>query len=185
MPLTLDQTDIDDIIMDATEARLLKYLETDISDDAKAGLVRAGKLQDDPTTKKINILLHPGGEEYKNTLNTRNSPSAGKYVESTYTIGQGGSGFYLHYVKAEFQLFYSNEPNRIVSRKKSTLVMARAKHAIMTWDAAAEIGHADSFGEYVYDQQVVGQWLFEGGGDGDYNWRGWMVIEFLTEQSFQ
>src|SRR5436190_15928771 len=107
MPLVLSETDIDDMIMDATEARLLKYLKTDVSDDAKAGIVRLGKLQDDPTTQKINILLHPGGEEYKNTLNVHNSPSWGKYVESAYTIGDGGSGFYLHYVKAEFQLFYT------------------------------------------------------------------------------
>lgn len=185
MPLTLTDTDIDDMIMDATEARLVKYLKTDVSDDAKAGIVRLGKLQDDPTTQKINILLHPGGEEYKNGLNTHTSPSYGKYIDSSYTIGAGGSGFYLHYIKVEFQLFYTNEPNRTVSRKKSTLVMARAKHAIMTWDAAAQIGAADSFGEYVYDQQVVDHWLFEGGGDGDFNWRGWMIIEFLTEQQFQ
>ncbi len=185
MALNLDQTDIDDMLMDATEARLLQLLRTDVSDDAQAGLVRAGKLQDDPTTKKINILLHPGGEEYKNGLLTRNSPSDGKYVDSTYWIGGGGGNFQAHYIKVELQLFYSNEPNRKVSRKKSTLVLARVKHALNTWDVAAEIGVKDSFGESVYDLQVKDNWLFEGGGDGDFNWRGWLVIEFLTEQNFQ
>lgn len=186
MALNLDETDIDDMLMDATEARLLQYLRTDVTDDAQAGLVRAGKLQDDPTAKKINILLHPGGEEYKNGLQQHGQGySNAKYVDSTYYIGDGGGDFQRHYIKVELQLFYSNEPNRKVSRKKSTLVMARAKHALKTWDVAAEIGVKDSFGEYVYDLQVLDNWLFEGGGDGDFNWRGWLVIEFLTEQSYQ
>lgn len=181
MALNLDQTDIETLLMDATEALLRNALLTTQTDDAKAGVVRAGKLQDDPTTKKINILLHPGGEEYKNTLNRHTSPEQGKYVPSAYTIGGGGSAFYLHYIKIELELFFSNSPNRSDSRKKSSLVMSRAKRVLNTWDVGRLVPK-DDFGEHAYDLQVLDHWLFEGGGDGDFNWRGWLVVEFLTEQ---
>jgi len=181
MALDLDQTDIVTLLMDATEVRLRTKLIDEVSDDAKAGLVRAGKLQDDPTTKKINVLIHPGGEEYPDHINSHQSPGYGHYIESTYTIGDGGTKFYLRYIKIEFQLFYSNSPNRSDSRKKSQLVIDRAKRIMDTWDVGREVPK-DDLGEHAYNVQTLSQWLFEGGGDGDFNWRGWMIVEFSTEQ---
>lgn len=183
MALNLSQSDCVNLLMEASVTRLQTFVMDTITDDAKAGLVRAGKLQDDPTDRKINILAHPGGEEYKDTLNRHNSPASGKYVESPYWIGEGGGGFYLRYLKLEFQFFFPNSPSRDDAQKKSQLVIDRCKHCLMTWDVGSEVP-TDDLGEHAYDLQVLDQWIFEGGGDGDFNWRGWMVIEFLTEQDF-
>lgn len=179
--LNLSQTDIVNLVIDALNVRLNDYLKDNQTDDAKAGLIRPGKLQDDPTKYKISILIHPGGEEYPDGMNVHNSPSYGKFIDNVYTIGGGGSKFYLRYVKLEFQMFFTNSPNRDDQRKKAQLVMDRAAHHIDVWDVGREVPK-DDLGEHAYDLQVVKQWLFEGGGDGDFNWRGWLVVEFLTEK---
>ncbi len=183
MALNLSDTSVVNLIVDATVDYIKLRVLTNITDAAKAGLVRAGKLQDDPTTRKINILIHPGGEEYPDVLNTNLGAGAGKYVESAYTMGSNsgnGTVFWRRRLKIEYEIFFSNEALRSDARSKAQMVIDRTRHALLLWDIGA-LRLKDTLGEYPYDLQVLKQWIFEGGGDGDYNWRGWLVVEFLTE----
>lgn len=179
--IDLDHTSIVNIVMDATVERLVQRLRVQVDDGAKAGLIRAGRLQDDPTNKKINVLIHPGGSDYPDEINTNTSPSAGMFVPGTYTIGGGyGSVFWRRYIQIEFQVFFSNESSRNTARTKAQVVMSRTHNALLTWDIGRETVK-DSFGEKAYDKQVIKAYMDEGGGDGDWNWRGFIVLEYLTE----
>lgn len=174
------QTSVLNLLLDGTADLLRDHLLTQVDDDSKAGLVRTGKLQDDPTSRRVNILIHPGGEEWQDKINTDGS-SAGKYVDNAYTIGGDYGGVYWRRrVKAELQMFFTNEASRDTARIKAHVVLSRALNALLTWDVGKQIPQ-DSFGEKVYDLQITGSWLREGGGEGDFNWRGEMRIEFLTE----
>lgn len=181
MPLTLDHTSVVNLVLDATVELLVQKLRVSQDDDAKAGLVRAGRLQDDPTNKKINVLLRPGGQEYPDELNTDTSNSAGKYVPNAYWIGGPHGGMYWkRYIKIEFSIFFSNEASRDTARTKAQIVMGRTHNALLTWDIGRALPR-DSFGEHAYDLQVMKSFLDEGGGDGDWNWRGFLVMQYLTE----
>ena len=48
------------------------------------------------------------------------------------------------------------------------------------WDIGNEVA-LDDFGEFAYALQVCETWIREGGGEGDYNWRGEMRIEAMTQ----
>jgi len=173
------QTSIQEILIEAVSARLVKKLITDIdpTDSALAKLIRPGKLQDDPTTKKINILVSPGGEEWKDILNEH--PQG---LEDAWEIGSPyGATAYKRRFIVDLQLFYSNE-TRGNARKKTHLVMARANHALSTQHFAG-LG-PDSFGESAYRCIVCHQHVLEGGGDGDFNWRGKLHIEYWTNIVF-
>jgi len=174
------QTGIVNILLEATAERLLQKLLTDVTDESKAGLVRTGKLQDDPTSRKVNILIHPGGEDWPDKLSVDGS-GVGKHVENAYTIGGAYGGiFWRRRALIEIQMFYTNESDRDTSRMRSHVVLSRAHHALNTWDVGRETPK-DDFGEKAYDLQVVQSWLREGGGEGAFNWRGEIRIEFLTE----
>lgn len=179
MALDLDDTNIVDMIIESTVTRLENKLKVAPDDDAKAGLVRAGRLQDDPTNKKINILIHTGGDAWPDELS--DNASGPTFHSETYSIGGPyGSIIFRRRIRIEFSLFYENELSRIVSRKKALTVLHRAQNALLTWDVGREIG-CDDFGERAHEKQIVKMWLNEGGGPGDFNWRGELWVEFITE----
>lgn len=179
MALTLDDTSIVNILMDATVEHLKAKLLTDVVDDAQAGLVRSGRLQDDPNNKKVNILIHSGGEEWPDVLNTPAYASMGM-TAPTYIIGGPSAGSYWRRrFRVELQIFFTNDSNRNNARMKSFVALQRAHHALRTMGLAAI--PADSFGEKAHMLQVFDQHLDEGGGEGDFNFRGEIKIEFLTE----
>ena len=43
----------------------------------------------------------------------------------------------------------------------------------------------DSFGERAYAVQVYKLYVEEGGGEGDYNWRGCIMVEYFTMKEFE
>lgn len=178
--VNLDHVSIANSLMDATVDRLRLKLREEQDDQARAGLVRAGKLQADPTDKKVNVLIHPGGEEWPDILNTDTGESAGMYVPATYEIGglYGGT-FWRRRFRVELSIFFSNETSRDNSRQKALVVLHRAHNALLTWDVGREVGR-DDFGEHAYALQVTKMNIREGGGDGDFNWRGDLWLEFLT-----
>jgi len=182
MALNLDETCITDNLIEALEVLLTANLITGITDDAKAGLVRAGLLQDDPTLKKINILIHPGGEDWPDILNT--NVNGQDLHAPTYTIGgEYGSSYWRRRFNIQLDIFLTAESTRSTARKKAQLVLHRSHNAIAKWKVGrvSEGGVAvDSFGEHAWAVQSVEMWLREGGGEGDYNWRGNIKIEVMT-----
>lgn len=174
MALTLDSTSAVDLIMQAVADRLALFMITNATDDARAGLVRTGLLQDDPTNKRINILIHPGGPSYLDGFVTGEDGIPQHYINASY-----GGSFYKRHIRVEFSLFFTQESSRDNARKKALVAMARARHAIETLDISSV--DRDSFGERPFEQHIIQEHVYEGGGEGDYNWRGEMVVKFLTE----
>jgi hypothetical protein len=166
------------LLIEGILSRLEQMLQLTIDDDARAELIKVGLLQDDPTVKKINVTIHTGGEAWPDVLNTNDSgPDA---YAPTYTIGGSyGSQFWRRRFRVEFNIFFAGT-SRDDARKKSLLLLSRALHGLVTWDVSGEIA-TDSFGEHPYIIQVAQSWIEEGGGEGDYNWRGEMRLEFITE----
>jgi hypothetical protein len=177
MSLNLASTSILNSLIDATKSRLEQYLKTDITDDAKANLVRAGELQQNPLPTGINILVHFGGEAWPDVLNT-DGRSAGKWADFAYEIGGGGIMWRRRFL-IELSLYFPNEKDRDVARMKTHVVISRAINALLTWKPGETVPQ-DSFGESVYDIQVCESCISEGGGVGTFIWRGDLKVEFLT-----
>ncbi len=180
MAFILDETSCIDLLKHALVDRLAIKLLSEVTDSAKAGLVREGRLQADPTTKKSNILIRPGGKTWPDVLDTQGR-AGGMGSDSPYSIGGPyGSSFHRRRVDVQLQLFYSNDTNREKAQQKADLTMSRIYHTIMTWEPRREV-EPDSFGESVWGVQILENELTEGGGTGAFNWRGHVIVEFLTE----
>jgi len=180
MPYTINQTSAIDLLKQALVDRVALKLLIEPTDSAKAGLVREGRLQADPTAKKSNILIHPGGRDYPDKLDTSGIAS-GAGATSPYSLGgPWGSVFWRKRVRIELLLFFSNDSNRQQSQQKADLTISRLFNAILTWDARTAVP-ADSFGEALWQVQILESEMTEGGGQGAFNWRGNIIVEFLTE----
>lgn len=177
-PITPEETSIVNILMQAIVDKLTSDLifvpDPDISAEAEAvaGLVRAGKLQADPTIAGINILVHPASEEWPNEL----------YKTSqgvTYEIGgpipafQWSAKFYI-----ELKLFFNQELERTTAQIKAQVVLSRAHRAIMRMNATMRDLPKDDFGGKAITVEVVDSFLREGGGVREFIWRGKMRVQF-------
>jgi hypothetical protein len=173
--VTLDNTDIHDILMTGTADLLELMLDTNISDDAKANVVRPGRLQEDPTENIISVTIHPGMDRWHDEINKEDE---GPLLHlSTYTIGGQDQYWWRRFI-VKFDAFFTGG-TRDESRRKMQLVFQRANHALITWDVAAETAK-DDYGESAQYIQVRDEWMREGGGEGDFNWRGEIFFEVLT-----
>lgn len=178
MASQLDDISIINLLIDAMADRLITKMQIQATDEAKAGLIRAGKLQDDPTLRKVNILIHPGGIDWPDILNTENNGPG--LAGPTYSIGGAfGSAFFRRRFIIEIQVFYPNDTSRVSTRTRALVVLSRIHNALFTMRVG--MVSTDSFGETALQIQILESYLREGGGDGDFNWRGQMVVEFLTE----
>ena len=138
MALRLNETSITSNIVEGLETMLNEELIDNVSDDAKVGLIRAGLLQADPTIKKINILIHPGGEDWPDMLNT--NKEGPDMFGPTYTIGgEFGSSFWRRRFRIQLDMFFTRESDRENARKKAQLVVARAHSALVKWDIGKNI----------------------------------------------
>lgn len=174
--MSLDEITFHELVIDRTTRLLENATRTFVVDEARAGLVRPGKLQDDPTTKKINILIHPGGREHPDEIDRA------RFGDQVYEIGGGhhyNSVFWIRRFKVELVMFFENIRRRSDARIRAHLVLARAMRELMTQDLS-EIG-ADDFGESAWMVEVCQSYLEEGGGDSDLNWRGIMLVEYFTQ----
>lgn len=170
------------VLMVAVVDRLTQVLITDADDDAKAGLVRAGKLQDDPTLARINLLIHPGDDKWPHTLNISTEGPA--MFAPTYEIGGGlpgrsfqGSVSLKRRFIVEMKLFFDGEVYRLRAQKRANAVLSRALWALYTMLIPNTI---DDFGETASMIQIVDNYIHEAGGEGEFIWRGAINLEFMT-----
>jgi len=176
--MVLSQTALPDSIIEAAGVLLNAALIGDV-EDVKAGLVRPGLLQEDPQEDTINVLIHTGGEEWPDVV-SMGDDNRGITSPYPYVLGSIGAGYWRRRFVAEIRIYFVGEPTRESARQKSLLVLARAHHALATWDVGRAVSR-DSFGEAAVMPQVNKEWIEEGGGDGDYNWNGEIWFEVLTE----
>lgn len=171
------------VLMDAVINRLSEEMIDNATDDIKAGLVRAGKLQADPTDTKITLLIHPGGRDFPHILNTQEGGPG--MTAPDYEIGGGlpdrsfqGSVFTRKRLVVELELFYPREQYRQRAQLKANAVLSRAVWAIWSMNVPFEM---DDFGEQATGQfQVLNHYIEESGGKGTFIWRGEIQVEFMT-----
>lgn len=159
------------LLIDTMNDRLNEVLIGETVDSTKAGLVRAGKLQTDPTDAGINILIHTGDEDWPDELyiNQRGIQAP------TYEIG--GNQWWMRRFVIELTLFFDGEDNRIVAQQKALIIYSRAQKALTTMDIPT---YEDSFGEQPQMIQLRKSFIREGGGEGTFIWEGKLFVEFLT-----
>lgn len=155
--------------MDETLNTVLIDLVFDV--DTQAGLVRPGKLQDDPTDAGTNILIHRGNETWMDELNV-NNPAIDA---PTYEIG--GTEWWWRRFIIQKNLFFDNENERSIARNKANVIDARLQQALRRMEIPDE---EDDFGEVALFLQVCKSYLREGGGEGTFIWNGETYVEFLT-----
>lgn len=158
-------------LMDALVDRLQEKLVGETYDVTKAGLVRAGKLQADPTDNLINILVHEGGEEWFDELRVEQDG----FGALPYEIG--GVEWWMRRFVIELTLFFDNENEREVARDKAMIIYSRARKATYGTEIPTD---ADGFGEQAHMLQIRKGWIREGGGEGTFIWEGKLFVEFLT-----
>lgn len=173
------------VLSEAVVDRLATVMITEATDDAKAGLVRAGKLQDDPTSARINLLIHPGDNQWPHTLNTTvEGPSM---FAPTYEIGGGipdrsfqGTVTFRKRFMVELKLFFDGEIYRLRAQKRANAVLSRAIWALLSMQIPSLV---DDFGESASQIQIVDHYIHEAGGEGEFIWRGSIFLEFMTNMA--
>lgn len=174
------------VLMEAVIDHLQTVLIDDATDDIQAGLVRAGKLQDDPTDTKITILVHPGGKDFPHVLNKENEGPA--MHAPVYEIGGGvpgrsfqGSAFHRRRLVIQLSLFFPREQYRLRAQLKANAVLSRTLWGLYTLDVPYEM---DDFGEQATGQfQILDNYIEESGGEGTFIWRGEIQMEFMTSMT--
>ena len=174
-------TSILNVLSDGVTAWLQQELadsvEGDIAgDNAKAGLVQAGKLQQDPTLTLINIMVHPGGDDWPHELNKQDD-GPGLYGPTYEMGGQYAAEEWRRRFLIQLNMFFQGEYDRDVARAKAQVVLSRAQHALRRMPIPATV---DDFGESAYAISTDSGYITEGGGEGTFIWRGELKIEFLT-----
>lgn len=161
-------------LMDTAVEHLTDRLLTDVSDDTKAGLVRAGKLQEDPTVRRIILLMRPGGQAYPHVLSTLNNG----LQTPAYLIG--GGAYWRRRFILEVECYFAGEVFRDVARTNAQVVLSRAHAALTSLPLPSSV---DSFGEHAIQLQVEKAFMQEGGGPGNFIHKGEIWFEVLTERA--
>ena len=199
----MTQISILNVLMEHMEAWLYQQLVTDVEeeDDTALGLIKVGKLQDDPTILMKNLMIHPRTKSPNDNEDEWHTPHIDGYngvhgIDTAYLIGGGYHAYWWRKFRLEFQLFFLDEQNRNVARRKSNVIISRSEHAIHTmpmpiWDGeTGELSdgtgendtQTDSFGESPSLVLITATHEREGGGPGDFIWRVEMTVEWLTEK---
>lgn len=170
---------ISNIIIDNVNTYLTTVLqdEVDVNDDTRAGLVRPGLLQDDPTRYKVSVLTFPNDPDsetsWMNEIVATNANGA-DMNPPPYEIG-GGEMWYRRFT-TQLELFYRTKVKRDESRELSGVVLARAELAIAQQPLNLP---SDDFGEEAIQVRVMKSSIAQGGGEGQFIWHckiWWQVL---------
>jgi hypothetical protein len=169
--MAYDEQSIINELIDQMEVTMNDVLITSVVDETRAGLIRAGKLQDDPTITQINLLIHRGKEEWPDVLKMDTDP----FYSPVYEIG-GVQWWWRRFI-IEMSFFFDGEIDRAVARNKGNIVLPRAQKSLINLPMPQGV---DDFGESCHGLQIRKAWLSEGGGEGEFIWRGEIWVEVLT-----
>lgn len=161
------------VLMDDSVDHLALKMIIEVQDETKVGLVRSGRLQSDPTVYKLNITLHPGGTDNPDC----SLPKGYAGIDAAFYMPNGA--YWLRKFYAEFEMFFVGETERDEARTKANVVMSRARAAMMGFPLP---NYRDAFNEGAILRCFVTKIeLSEGGGPGNFIWRGKLHFEFLTD----
>lgn len=162
------------MVMDQTRDWLSQKLITEVGDESRAGLVKVGKLQDDPTVAITNIMIHTATKERPHQLNA-NMPNTGVYAPN-YTTPEGV--FRRRMFSCELQFYFDGEFDRDEARRKANAILSRLEYAL----GDMPLGFHDDFGEVAFMLQTQTSYIEEGGGDGTYIWKGCVDFDVYTDR---
>lgn len=181
------------MIIDHVVQRLQERLIDDVTDETQASVVRAGKLQDDPTRGNgINVLIWPSEDEDPDELYTNERKEG--FLSPTYEMG--GGSYYMR--RFEIQTIFHfrglrGEEGRIEARKNAQVILSRIRHTLLSMNSSQSTSASDlplhpttgqpkdDFGETAVFVQIDEFYLSEGGGTGHFIWKGAIKFSFLTE----
>lgn len=137
--------------------------QIDISDPTKAGIVREGPLQDDPTKYHVSVLTYPNDPDHEDQWLSEvtagsNSPPLGTPLVTTYEIG-GGEMWYERFCTT-LELFWKSDVNRDTALELSAVVLNRARAALRRMP----VPYVDDFGTTSLDLRVMKHQMIPSGG---------------------
>lgn len=164
--------------------QLFTKLSTEITeeDGTKVGLVKVGRLQDDPTVFMKNVMVRPN----KDKPDAVHTHQENKYDAPAYLIGGGYHAHWWRRFIAEFQLFYDPDVSRDEAYERSEIILARARNVLSTmplpvFQVEGVDSQTDTFGESPIEFTVTHMLTKENGGPGSFIWRCEIGVEVLTE----
>lgn len=183
------------LLVDALETVLLKECQTDVdpSDDSRAYLVRAGRLQANPVTNVVSILIHPNDpndpdgwrheivSENPTTMQNPWGGAAFRVPLGLYEVG-GGEHWWRRFT-VELTMYWMHKGlNRSTALELSHRVLGRAESAIKegraTFGPLKDDWNEQPWGWYVRRSRCVER----GGPDVAWIWDGKLWVEFGTEK---
>lgn len=171
-----------DLIIDAVNDNLVKELRTLVSEDdpSRAGLVRAGQLQDNPLKFGISVLTFTNDKDDPKTWpHAVTSGTGEKLVSNPFSYEIGGGEFWYRRFSTQILQFWPPNTSRELSRRYAGNVLARAEYAIKTTPLG--IG-PDDLGEAPIQIYLASSFNKEGGGGSQFIWRGDIYWQCLTER---
>lgn len=175
---------MDEILVNLTE-ELVLVEDTDLADElddsyeAIAGLVRKGRLQDDPTVYGIIILVHPANEDHNEILYDRHEHNGFRIPQPVEIGGTTPVYYWVKPIIIEFEMFFEQELEREVAQVKAQVVLSRARKAVHLLNNRFRDIPVDDFGEKPFALLPQSAYLREAGGPGTFIWRGEMVVWVL------
>ena len=175
-------TSILNLIIDAAIDKLVEDLSTNISDETKAGLIRDGRLQDDPTQYGITVLAYPNDpydETWIHTVAKGKEHNLLGLDVPPYEIG-GGEMWWRRFT-AQLVMFFEPDVNRHEARMRAMVVLSRAEWSLSNL-SIGDLG--DTFGERGHKVFVVRSYTRHSGGTGTYIWKGMVNFVALTSKEY-
>jgi hypothetical protein len=177
-------TSIFGLIVDSINTQLEAELRDKIPDNdpTKAGLVRPGLLQDDPTVFRISVLtfendpVEPNSWPHEIVSDNPDRP----HNPPPYQIG-GLVEMWWRRFKVELKMFFPSAVDRQTSRLYGGIVLARAERALSQTPLPMM---ADDFGEGAIQVRCMKSTLVQGGGEGQFIYDGYIWCQVLTEKDY-
>lgn len=178
-------TSIISSLIHAANDALFAAMETELdsNDETRAGLVRIGKFQDNPTKYGLAILTHSNDPDNPGTW-LHSALGAGGltlHVQSDllppYQIG-GGEFWYRRFT-TQIVFFCKPTATRDRASDLANIILRRAEHTLKNVDFSS-IG-PDSFGESPMVLHLAQSENLENGGVGQFIYKGFVKWQVLTE----
>jgi len=168
------------MIIESVNDHLTELLQDDVdtSDSTRAGLVRPGLLQDDPTRFKVSVMTFPNDPDadgqWRHEIVVPNANGA-EHNPPPYELG-GGEMWYRRFT-VQLEMFFSTRITRDNARQLAAVIISRAERSVALAPVALGI---DEFGEEPLQTRVMSSTLTQGGGEGQFIWYGKIWFQVLT-----
>jgi hypothetical protein len=168
------------LLIDTVNTYLTEILQefVDVTDETRAGTVRPGLLQDDPTRFHISILTYSNDPDHQDRWRhsiVNHDLSTGKRNPPAYQLG-GGSMWFRRFTTV-LEQYWKPSTDRQRGRTLGNVVLSRAEHAL---NHAPINNLVDSFGEYAVQMYVKSSTATDAGGQGQFITHSKIWWEVLT-----